>query len=108
MKRPAWILTVAFMLTVGVCAVAAQDVEAPTEKQMMKQRQKEEREALKQREKNLKEMMASNDLPKAQREQAMHQLKREERQLKEKQKEEREDFKDRQRQIKEINANVGN
>lgn len=109
MRRSACILTVAFMLMVGVCAVAtAQDDSAPSEKQMMKQRQKEQRAALKQRKKYQIQMMNNTNMPRDQRAQAMRQLKREERHLKAQQKDEREDFKSRQRQIKQINANIGN
>lgn len=72
-----------------------------TEKQILKNRQKEERKALKLKEHYEKQAFKGQSLPKGVSDQRKHELQRQKRALRDRQKDEAQDLKDRQKLMKE-------
>lgn len=97
------ILATATFLAVLLLSIsgAAQYVNLALEKQQMKQRQKEERNALKLQHKYRNESVRGQPIPKAERIRIKHEMERQKRELREQQKDELQDLKDRQRLMKE-------
>jgi hypothetical protein len=80
--------------------VTAQQYDLKEEKKQLKARQKQENNALRLQEKYQKQAWKGQPVPKALREQTMHQMKRQKRDLRRKHKDELQDLSDRQKLIK--------
>lgn len=91
-------------LVVGLSAGAlgtSQEWDPRPEKQQIKERQKEERQALKLKHQYMRQSIQGQPLPKAERARLKHQRQREKRELRERQKDELQDLRDRRRLAKE-------
>ena len=98
----------AVLLSVGSVALSAgQDFDLRAEKQLLKQRQKQEMKAMNLAQKYRKDSLKGADVSKAARLQVKHEMQRQKRELREKQKDEAQDLKDRQRTLKESQKAYG-
>jgi len=78
----------------------------PSEKQILKARQKQERQAQKLQKRYAVQAYKNPQVSKAMRDQKKHELQREKRALRDKQKDERQDMKDRQKMLKQSNKSI--